>query len=197
MTVRNISPGLQASARAAQPRTLYRQGAQLMRVEEAPDYASGQQLLTIIAEPDIWVVNLTSGTGRHQRDPGPDLSVHAPVVGGPGVPLRFMSFEFGCEMEFLAANPHPPPRHLGQGSNQVDVHVLVEGGQTLAVMVDTRRQVPVMVSLAKGGKPAIVMRYDAYSAGGPPRPQLFEPPKWVKFQEAPMGPPQSPSGPNV
>jgi hypothetical protein len=196
MTVRNVTPGLQAAASAAQPRTLYRQGSQLMRVEEAPDYARGLQPLTIVAEPDIWLVNLTNGMAQHQRDPGPDLNVHAPVVAGPGTPARFMGLEFGCEMEFLAANPHPPPRRMGQGANQVEVHVLIEGGQTLAVMVDPRRQVPLMVSLTNNGKPVVVMRYDAYAAGGPPRPQLFEPPKGVQLQEAPTVRPRSPAFPN-
>lgn len=197
VTVRNVSPGLQAAASGAQPRTVYRQGSQFLRVEESPDFARGVQGLTVIAEPDLWLVNQADRTGRHGVDRSPPFEVHAPVVAVPGMPRAFLRFEFGCEMAFLAAYPHPPPRRMGQGANPVDVHVLSEGRDVLAVMVDHRRQIPLMVSFSRGGKPIMVTRYESYSASLPPRPQLFEAPSGVNFQE--MGPltPPPPADPIV
>ncbi len=188
VVTRQVTPGLDASSPMAQPQVLWRQGWIYMRLEGAQDLARGQQPVVIVAEPDIWMANLLDRTVRHAVDPGPTFETHAPVVGGPGVPPRFAALEYGCEMAFIAANAPVPVRSMGEGAARVDVHVLNEGEHVLAIMVNSRRKQPMMVSYGRGGKPVLVVRYDEYRSGLPDRPQLFQPPAGFKMVREPTKP---------
>ncbi|WP_293677713.1 hypothetical protein [uncultured Phenylobacterium sp.] len=188
---RNVTPGLAAADRAAQPRTLYRQGSQRLRNEEQPDLASGAQALVIIAEPDLWVLNETTRQGQHSIDPGPDLSVRAPIVLGPDVPAPLTTLEYGCEIEFVARHAPTAVRTAPWGAMMVSVHAFTIGDHHLVILVDDRRAAPVVLSYLRQGRAALVVRYDEYSHGLPNRPELFAPPSDYRITEAPAAPPSS------
>ncbi|MDN8836893.1 hypothetical protein Q0M54_13960, partial [Staphylococcus aureus] len=64
-TIRNVTPGLQAADRRAQPRQIWRQGSLFLRSVEQPIPPNGDQQVVIVAEPDIWVLNEATRTGQH------------------------------------------------------------------------------------------------------------------------------------
>src|SRR5205085_7864589 len=94
--VRNVTPGLMAADRAAQPRTFYRFGSKFFRSEEAPNPGSGDQNIIIVSEPDIWVLNVPSKRGRHAMDSGTLQEVRAPILPAAlDTPPAFRTLEFG------------------------------------------------------------------------------------------------------
>ncbi len=182
---RNVSPGLAASDPAAQPRILWRIASTFLRSEEQPDPASGVQTLVIVSEPDLWVINLTDRTGRHAIDPDPSQIVRAPIVPMPDAPPIFQSLEFGCEADFVRANAPAPQSRTKWGDGPAQLHVLTQGEHSLAILMDSRRNTPLLISYLRQGRPVLVVRYDDHRTGVPAREDLFRPPGFVKLQEAP------------
>lgn len=184
MVVRNISPNLQAAAPQAQPRTIYRLGSTHLRSEESPDPSRGTHNIVVVAEPDIWAFNMVSRQGQHQVDPGPDLTVHAPLTPvTPDVPALFKTLEYGCEPEFVARNAPQPARVMAWGSDKANMHVVTIGDQSLSILMHERRQAPLLVIYAKQGRPVFAVRYDEWRVDLPPRDNLFQAPPGVKFTE--------------
>lgn len=195
MITRNVSPGLAAAAPAAQPRTIYRQGATFLRSEESPDPTRGQPVV-IVAEPDIWTINLATRSGQHQIDPGPELVVRAPILPiTPDLPPEFRALEYGCELEFLAAAGAAAPRQtVNWGSAKATAHQVAKGEHTISILMATRRQAPLMVAYAKSGQVVFAIRYDDYRNDMTERPTLFAPPEGMKFGAAnEQAPKQRPS----
>ncbi|MFZ5718150.1 MAG: hypothetical protein ACOY5Y_01650 [Pseudomonadota bacterium] len=182
--VRNISPGLPASASAAQPRRLWRQGAHFLRSEEDIDPVRGDQRVVVVAEPDVWVVNLADRTARHSIDPGPELVVRAPIL-PLGSPPELMKLEFGCEREFLAEFAPVPEREVPWGAARAALHRVTVGEHSVALLMDAKRDSPLLVSYLRQGRPIVVYRYDEYRHGLPARPQLFAPGRNIRIIEAP------------
>ncbi|MBX3484002.1 hypothetical protein [Phenylobacterium sp.] len=196
-TIRNTSPGLAAADRGAQPRQLWRQGDRFLRSEESPDPARGDMTIVIIAEPDIWTYNQATRQGRHATDPGPQLTVRAPILPPvPGLPAAMQSLEFGCEPAFVAAYAPQALQSVPWGSIQAAVHTATMGEHQVAILMDTRRNAPLIVSYLYRGQPRVVIRYDEYRQGLPDRPQLFQPPKGIRIQEAGQEPAPRPLGPS-
>ncbi|MEW5686009.1 MAG: hypothetical protein AB1942_13900 [Pseudomonadota bacterium] len=186
-TIRNISPGLAAADRAAQPRSLWRFGSTFLRSEEQPDPVRGNQMLTIVAEPDIWAVNLTTGVGQHSIDPGPDFTVHAPILPpAPDLPPPLRALEYGCEPEFVKQFAPQPQQLVKWGAIQASLHAAVFGEHAVIVLMDQRRGEPIMVSYMRQGRPVYVVRYDDWRRGLPNRPEMFVPPKNARITEAPV-----------
>ncbi|PZQ55961.1 MAG: hypothetical protein DI570_21525 [Phenylobacterium zucineum] len=189
-TIRNISPGLAAADRAAQPRSLWRFGSTFLRSEEQPDPVRGNQMLTIVAEPDIWAINLTTGVGQHSVDPGPDFTVHAPILPpAPDLPPPLRTLEYGCEPEFVKQYAPQPQQLVKWGPIQATLHAAVFGDHAVIVLMDQRRVEPIMVSYMRQGRPVYVVRYDEWRRGLPNRPEMFVPPKNARITEAPAVPP--------
>lgn len=196
MTVRNISPGLAASSPAAQPRTMWRRDAIYLRSEESPDPQRGQPVV-IISEPDIWQVNLATRTGLHQIDPGPELIVHAPILPvSPGMPPQLLGLEYGCELQFLQAAGAAEPRQIVPwGADKAGLHVVEIGPHAVTVLMNIRREAPLMLAYIRDGKPVFAIRYDAYRADLPDNPGLFQPPKNMRITEGGTGAPPAPPPP--
>ncbi|WP_293903608.1 hypothetical protein [Phenylobacterium sp.] len=188
--VRNVTPGLAAADRAAQPRTLWRQGAKYLRSEEQPDPASGSQGVFIVAEPDIWVLDQSTRSGQHSTDPGPELEVRAPIL-PPSLdtPAPFRTLEFGCEGAFVAAYAPRAQRFVPWGTTVAGLHAVTLGDHSLAILMDDRRGAPLMISYIRQGRPVLVLRYDDYRGEQPERPGVFAPPKGFQITEAKGQPP--------
>lgn len=186
IVIRNVSPGLAAAAPAAQPRTLYRQGAIYLRSEESPDPARGQPVV-IISEPDIWTVNMATRTGQHQVDPGPELIVRAPILPlTADVPADFRTLEYGCELDFMRrANATAPLQTIPWGQGRATVHQVVSGEHVVSILLAERAQEPLMVAYAKAGRPLFAVRYDDFRTNLSDRPALFARPERLTITEGP------------
>ena len=180
IVTRSVGPDIPQSSFRAQPITLYRQGEKYLRNEEAPDPDQRLHLITIVAEPDIWTVNLMDKTGKHMVDPGPTFVAHAPIVAGQGVPAAFMELEFGCEAAFARARG----RDAGVrtvADKTARIYALQEGDRRLEILL-TDRGVPAEVAYYQGARTILTIRYDAYETGLPDDPTLFQKPEGVRFQ---------------
>lgn len=187
-TIRNVSPGLQAFDKQAQPRTIYRQGTTFLRVEEQPDPQRGDQILVIVAEPDLWTLNLATRQGRHAVDPGPVLEVKAPILPPSlDMPEPFKALEYGCEAAFVAQFAPRQQRVVPWGATVAVLYGVTIENQGVAILMDQKRNEPLMISYMRDGKPVYVIRYDEYRQGLPEKPALFAPPKSYKITEAPPG----------
>lgn len=186
MVVRNVSPGLAAAAPAAQPRTLYRQGAMNLRTEESPDPARGQPVV-VIAEPDVWIFNTATRKGEHRLDPGPEFFVHAPILPiADDMPEAARSLEYGCELDFLRRHGAEAARQtIAWGEARATLHQVELGLHVVSVLLTERRKTPLMVAYAKAGKPVFMVRYDEFRDDLTDRPALFARPDRVAFTEAP------------
>lgn len=182
---RNVSPGVAAMDASAQPRTLWRKGPSFLRSEEQPDPAGGGQALIVVSEPDIWVINLATRTGRHSIDPDPTLEVHAPIIPLADAPPVFQTLEYGCEARFVADHAPQPKAKVAWGDRPAQLHVATFGDHSLAMLMDAKQGSPLMISYIRQGRPVLVVRYDDYRVGLPERPNLFRPPGGVKIQEGP------------
>lgn len=201
MTVRDVTPGLQAVDQRAQPRRMWRQGSRFLRSVEQPAVSASlqdpkepmtRQALVIIAEPDLWMIDLASGAGGHAVDKDPVLEVRAPVL-PVGAPAEFMALEFGCETEFVAARAAVAQKTLRWGAVQAAIHTYVVGSHSLAILMDDRTGEPFMITYVRDDRPAYVVRYDEYRRGLPDQPELFRPSPDVTIREIPSKPPGKPT----
>jgi len=180
---RDATPGLDANSFAAKPKTLYRLGNRLGRVEEAPDPDHGIHGLIVVSEPDSWIVNLATKTGQHVVDSGAPYEFHAPILGGSRASDFLKSFEFGCEIAFMkdrAITPTP----VQVETRKLASYRVSEGNQTIFLAVDVTLQKPVVAALYENGKVVTYLKYLSYDSDLAPDPSLFKPPSGVTLSEA-------------
>jgi len=199
MTVRNITPGLQAADHRAQPRRIWRKGGRHLRTVEQPVVAASvqdpkepmaRQALFLVSEPDVWMIDLASRTGGHTLDKGPVYEVRAPILPA-GSPPQFMALEYGCEAEFVAVRAPVAQRTIRWGAVAAGIHTYTLGTHSLAILMDDRSGEPFMITYVRDGRPAYIIRYDEYRRGLPDDPELFRPPADVKITETEALPPGS------
>jgi hypothetical protein len=178
---RDVTPGIDPASFQAQPKTLYRLGDGKSRSEEADDPPRHLHQLFVVAEPDIWMVNLDDGTGAHIVDPGPTYISHDPAVAGEGVSSRLTELEFGCEAEFIKDNGLRPARVEQIGGQPYDVYRLDADGDAIEILVN--RGKPAYIRYFRAGQLVLVWRYDVYESGLKNDPSLFSPPAGVQYKE--------------
>jgi hypothetical protein len=196
MTVRNVTPGLQAADPRAQPKKLWRKGGRFLRSLEQPVISQAlqdpktpmaRQALVIISEPDVWMIDTASKEGRHTLDKGPVLEVRAPILLPGSAPPEFMSLEYGCEAEFVTVRAPMAQRSVRWGGIDAGIHTYTVGAASLAILMDDRSGEPLLITYVNEGRPIYIVRYDEYRQGLPDQPELFRPPADVKIVEAEGG----------
>ncbi len=193
----NATPGLDPASPQARPRMVYRLGALFARIDEGPDPANRMHRITVIREPDIWVVNRFSKTGQHAQDPGPVFEVRAPLFQGAGLPPLFQELELGCELDFIDAYAPKPQEKLEVGGAKLVRHQMTIGAQRIEFLVrppaarGATRKI-YSVGLYVNDQPRSVIRYLTYEIGLPADMSLFERPKGINFAPAPAAAPQKP-----
>jgi hypothetical protein len=194
MTVRNVTPGLQASDPRAQPKRLWRKGEKFLRSLEQPVFSQAlqdpkvpiaRQALVIVAEPDVWMIDMASREGRHSLDPGPVFEVRAPILNAGLAPPEFMSLEYGCEAEFVAIRAPVAQRAVRWGGVDAGLHTYTVGTASLAMLLNSRTGEPQLIVHVRDGRPVTIISYDEYRRDQPDQPELFRPPADVKITEAP------------
>jgi len=196
MTVRNVTPGLQAADPRAQPKRMWRKGARFLRSLDQPVLAATpqdpkavttRQALVIVSEPDIWMIDQASRSGRHSVDKGPVFEVRAPIL-PTSAPHQFMALEYGCEAEFVAVRAPMAQKTVRWGAIDAGIHTYAVGTEQVAILMDDRRGVPLMITYGREGRAVFILRYDDYQVGLPDQPELFRPPTDVAITEG-EGPP--------
>ena len=155
-----------------------------MRIQEALDSANGIHGLIVVAEPNIWMVNLYDHTGKHIVDPGPSLLAKAPIFSMPGVSPKLLGLELGCEAEFLTANAALEVRSEQIGNTRYTVHRVDDNPDAVEILEKTGSNTPAFARYYHRGKLAVVFRYDLYSTGLANNPDRFVPPSGVHYSEA-------------
>jgi hypothetical protein len=117
------------------------------------------------------------------------LEVRAPILpAASDLPPTFRTLEFGCEAVFVARHAPTPERTVAWGPAKATLHTVTVGTQSVALLMDLRRERPLMISYQRAGKLVFVLRYDDYRLNLPERPELFAPPKNVKLTPGGTGP---------
>lgn len=177
---RFIAEELSANSDAAKPKTMYLAGDRYARVEEETDSATKK--LIVVNEPDIWIADLGSKIGIHTINPGPDYTVHNPILGAD-VPDELFDFEFGHEIEFLE---RIGAKFIGRkqiGNVDCETRQFEAHNFLVTVYVNSRTHVPVELKVFQGTKLKFQVQYVSYEIGREFEASLFEPPKDIRFTE--------------
>jgi hypothetical protein len=183
VAITDVTPGIDPTSFAGQPKNFYRIGSDKARIEEALDAANGIHGMIVTAEPNIWMINLYDNTGKHIVDPGPTFFAKLPVI-GTDPKGKLIGLEFGCEAAFLAANAPKPARVEQVDGSSYDVYRVEDGSEALEILERTRTNIPAFVRYFNKGSLGAVLRYDVYVTNLPDDPGLFLPPPNVRFTEA-------------
>jgi hypothetical protein len=178
VVTRLVSPAPPPGSFAAKPRTLYRVGERYGRVEEEPDPEQAIHGLIVVAEPDVWMVNLMDRTARHVVDSGPTFVFRVPLIpeepGAPKPPL----LELGDEYAFLRA--HGAKRSAAGKLERWDVRV---DGISVTLDGDPGKERPRRIRIARDGGDAFELEYLEYARDLAPRLELFLPPEGIRVEE--------------
>jgi hypothetical protein len=188
MVVQLQGPDVPADSFAAKPKTMYRAGTQYCRIEEQDDPVQKIHGLTIVNEPDAWMVNLAAHSGKHIVDPGPTFNCRLPIfrdlvsVVPEDESKEIAALEFGLEQEFFkarGATAHPGGVQQGQQTTAYIVHI---GESSLALFTYGTPERPLAVAWTRGDKNEIFW----YSGYGQINfdPKLFAKPEGVKIEVA-------------
>jgi hypothetical protein len=183
VVVSNVSPGIDATSFGAKPKVYYRIGSDKLRIEEALDAANGIHGIVVVSEPNIWMVNLYDGTGKHIVDPGPTFFAKAPVVGVEGLSPKLLGLEFGCEADYLTANAPRPVRSEEVGSDRFDVFRVEDGSDAVEVLERPGSGIPAFVRYYQQNRLEMILRYDQYQTGLPDDPALFTQPANIRYTD--------------
>lgn len=182
------SPDAPAGSFAAKPKVFYRAGNRYCRVEEEPDPEQGIHGLTIINEPDWYMVNLFSKTARHGVDPGPTFNCRLTIFAN-GAPQslddeskQIMQLEFGRELEFFRARGAVPRKGPVLQTKETTGYAVTVGSRELALFTYGTPERPLAVSQQRNDRNDIYW----YSGYGEMDfdPKLFARPENVKIEEA-------------
>ncbi len=112
------------------PRTMYRAGDKYCRISELPNPVKNAEALTVVNEPESWVVNRVTETGRHYVDPGPDLVCRMPMllrsINGTEDKNSLIELEYGRELAYFkqkGATPKPGPVMRGKETQQYTIPI--------------------------------------------------------------------------
>jgi len=151
------------------PVTWWRVGFVLGRADEP-----GSRV--VYREPDLWMVDHTSGASQHLVDPGPSLAFHLPVVlyrGDRSWPLEAQALEIGRERTFFLERGVPwlagAYRYRVPGST---VELVAQFAQPEGV--------PSRVEVWDGTRQELVVVYDRYETGLAVDATLFEDPTTMR-----------------
>lgn len=187
------SPDAPEGSFAAQPKIMYRAGTGFCRIEESADSEHGIHGLLLVNEPDEWLVNLITKSGRHFVDPGPTFNCRLPIfVFGEDIKSAadlkkpLMDLEFGRELAFFVNNgaiPSDGPNLQGKSTKVYTVNV---ADSQLLLFTNGAPELPVAIARQHGDVREVYW-YGDY-AEIPFDGKLFAPPNGVKIEEAKPSP---------
>ena len=196
IVVRLESAEVREGSYAAKPRTFYRGAERFCRVEEAPDPDNDIAGLFIMAEPDVWTVNLATKQGRHMTVAGPrcrlPIFTLSEIKAAPDLKQPLLDLEFGREVAFFkkkAGQAQAGPMLQGKPTNLYTVKL---GDMELLLFSSGSPEVPLAVVLKKAAG-EYTYAYDSYEEL-PFNAKLFSKPEGVTIRERAVA--NKPSGEN-
>lgn len=158
----NTTPGVKAGSFASKPRTVYRFGASLARVEEVDDPVDKVHMVVIRSGSQGWTIDLRNKVGRHST--GLPEVVSVPLLGVGSL----ANLEFGNEIEFMKS--HNVPSRAGVYEYKLPpyrVRLTVKGAR------------PEQLEAFENEKLMMRLHYDQYLTGLPKKPALFQVPAGI------------------
>lgn len=183
---RDATPGLDPDAFAAKPKTIYRLGNRYGRLEEEPDRENGIHGLVVVNEPDIWMVNLATRTGRHIVDTEDPYRFHASVLGNPDSPEFVQDFEFGCELKYMTERGVQPVS-APIDTRRLESYSVTERDVTLRMAFDPVAKKPVIAALYESGELITFLKYIQYDSDLEPLLDLFDRPSGIQIVDVAHG----------
>jgi len=176
---RLVSRQITADSFDAQPKRVWRIGTEFLRFEDAPNPQTKIHGLIIVAEPNIWIIDLNTNQGQHTADPGPTFKIHFPLFASE-TSEKLRGLEFGRELEFFRDND---ARELA--SQDVDgikcrVYRFETDDREVLLFVKTD-ETPVQV-VVKSPEYEYAMRFLRYDANRKPDKSLFQVPPGVQVK---------------
>jgi hypothetical protein len=162
----NTTPGIKPDSFASKPRTVYRSGNSLARVEEVDDPVDKVHMVVIRAHSEGWTIDLRNKVGRHSRGLPDIVRVPLAPIGGLG------DLEFGHELEFMQT-------HKIEAKDGTYVYS-VDGYVVKLSLADGK---PEQFEASQDGKVVLRLHYDEYVTGLPDNPGLFVVPKDIKVKD--------------
>ena len=183
IVVRYVAADRPEEAGAAGLKTIYLAGGVYARIEQSPNAADNSPNLIIVNQPDIWLVDLTKKTGTHSINPGPDLTIHSPILGAD-CPGELFDFEFGREIEFLkrVGAKTLEPKQIGE--RRCETRQFETENYLVVVYVDAVKKLPVKLKAYKDRQIKFTVEYVSYDIDLPFDRSLFAPPKKIELSEA-------------
>ena len=178
---RLIPPDSFSPPASVAPKTIYVAGDRYARIEQ-PGHADTKNLI-IVSEPDIWVVDGEKKQASHMINPGPDLTVHNPILGPEG-PEDLFDFEYGRELRFFE---HVTTKSLGFKEIEgigCDVHELRSGDYRIVMNVTRVKNIPHSIQIFLNDRPVLHLQYLGYEKDIPFDPALFRPPDGIQITES-------------
>jgi hypothetical protein len=182
------TPGIDPQSFDAQPKSLYREGSRHSRLEEQQDDKNMVHGLAVIDEPNIWMVNLFDGTGRHIVDPNPAPAATAAVFPDDRISPKILDLQFGCEQAYIAANAPKPDRTETLDGATFEIHRVTDGTEAVEILEKPGAAAPSFARYYRQGKLVWALRYDLYDVNAMPDPDMFIAPKGVKYVETALKP---------
>jgi len=175
---------------ADEPKRMYRAGSRYCRTEENPDLENGIHGLLILNEPDYWMINRLTKSGRHYVDEGPTCNCRMPIFSG-AVEIKtaqdmknpFLEIEFGHELEYFRPRsnaPVPGPVLLGKETKNYVVEV---GDSKVVLFTDGDPEAPVAIARSTDKGRQEIYWYGEFELV-PFDAKLFAPPEGIKIEEA-------------
>jgi hypothetical protein len=182
------SPDAPVGSFAAKPKVFYRAGNRYCRIEEETDTEHGIHNLLIVNEPDYWMVNLITKTGRHSVDPGPTFNCHLPIF-AYATPQsldeetrEIRQLEFGQEFEFFKSKGAIPEKGPVLQTKETMVYRAKVGTAALALFTYGAPERPLAVAVQREGKNDLFW-YSGYGLMDFD-PKLFTKPENAKIEDS-------------
>ena len=177
-------PTVDEAAYAGLPRTVYRVGDSMGRVEESRDPDFGLHALIILNQQDVWMINRITSVGMHFSAPDPERGFRVPIVpaSSPVREEKVGRFEIGRELEFMEEQGVEPVVR-SEECNRFEVYETVVDGLTLTVFCSPETGLPLRSEAREGERILVEIAYEFYQRDLPPDPRLFVPEEGLQITE--------------
>lgn len=176
------SPQIPAGSPDLLPKTIYRSGPNMARIEGVVSAETGHRILVVTNSPHLWMADLDAGTGEHTVDDGPEIGADVPIF-----PVKLEALEelqFGNELAYFQkrnAKLIERTRMLDRVCDRQDIEA---EDHTLVGCFEPMTGRPVSVGL-RVGELVIGVNYLEYDRNAPVGADTFTQPAKIKFTEKP------------
>jgi hypothetical protein len=166
--VRDVTPG--EGKTSTKPKTFYRLGSTQWRIEKPS--CSTDRLLTIVKEPDIWIIQIPENTGIHFAGPYP-LNYFFPMIKTSDGETRLRGLQLGTEVAFMEAKK-ALKKSVTFENNKCTLYSVDTEGLHVELICRAEKQNPVELTVSEKMKVVSHLRYDEYNNDLEIKSTLFE-----------------------